>query len=497
MAIFRRTYPQIRESVEIESQKWYPKFGFVYNNTEHVWTRKVNKQVVSTIRFIHAENEKDVFTHDSAAYDILGFEETTQFTEFMYRYLFHRNRPNVANWKPYTRAVATPGDIGNTWYRERFVVPGGVQGYNLIHAMQEDGEVITRMFIPSFAKDNIVLMTRDPSYLTSLLVLPEALKRAKLHGDWWAFTGQVFAEFRRYPIPKEPENALHVVEPIFDPSKPPRNWQKIIAIDPGYRHYTWVGWGAIHPVTKQLYIYREYMCKETDVKVWGPEIKQLSANDGMIVAKICDTAAWKDEGLDTSIIEQIQAATGWKFNQSVKDRIGGKVLLHEMLRWKPRPNLYNTSGEVLDMEYAMKLYRINGQEAFDYYVNKFIPAHNIEILPKIQIFNTCPKLIDAIQSAVYDDKRTEDVKKVDGDDPYDGIRYMIQEYARIVKGEIPEETRRELELEEARIQLSRTNDWNAYYHKLRLMETSNKDVVEILEAISERRIRTHGRVISH
>lgn len=498
MAIFRRTYPQIRESVEIESMKWYPKFGFKYNNTEHVWTRKVNGQVWCTIRFIHAEEEKSVFAHDSAAYDILGFEETTQFTEFMYRYLFHRNRPNVANWKPYTRAVATPGDIGNTWYRERFVVPGGVNGYKVIHARQEDGKFITRMFIPSFAKDNPVLMARDPNYITNLLVLPEALKKAKLYGDWWAFQGQVFTEFRAYNYPDEPPNALHVIEPFFDPQKPPRHWQKIIAIDPGYRHFTWVGWGVIHPVTKQLIIYREYMCKETDIKIWGPEIKALSQHDGIISSKICDTAAWAEEGMDTSIIEQIQAATGWSFNQSVKDRIGGKMLIHELLRWKPRPKSYDPiSHEKLDMDYANKLYRINGKEAFEVYISKFMPEYTEEILPKLLIFNTCPNLINAIQSVVYDEKKVEDVKKQDGDDPYDGVRYLAQEYVKLIKGEIPDELKREIAIQNAQAELERTGDWNDYYRQMALLENSIGDVKEVLDAIGGRRIGTHRRVIVH
>jgi hypothetical protein len=44
-------------------------------------------------------------------------------------------------------------------------------------------------------------MEYDPQYLQKLEILPEAEKKAKKYGDWHAFEGSVFPEFRpiRYP----------------------------------------------------------------------------------------------------------------------------------------------------------------------------------------------------------------------------------------------------------------------------------------------------------
>jgi hypothetical protein len=47
-------------------------------------------------------------------------------------------------------------------------------------------------------------------------------------------------------------------------------------------------------------------------------------------------------------------------------------------------------------------------------------------LPKLQIFNTCPILIETIPVAIYDEKRPEDIAEFDGDDPLDNLRYFCK-----------------------------------------------------------------------
>ena len=46
-------------------------------------------------------------------------------------------------------------------------------------------------------------------------------------------------------------------------------------------------------------------------------------------------------------------------------------------------------------------------------------------IPGIQIFNTCQHLINLMPMLVLDETHPEDVKKMDGDDPYDTLRYIL------------------------------------------------------------------------
>jgi len=53
-----------------------------------------------------------------------------------------------------------------------------------------------------------------------------------------------------------------------------------------------------------------------------------------------------------------------------------------------------------------------------------------ENIPRLQIFNTCKLLPEAISACVYEDspeegKKAEDVKEFDGDDPYDTLRILL------------------------------------------------------------------------
>jgi hypothetical protein len=120
------------------------------------------------------------------------------------------------------------------------------------------------MFIPAKLTDNPHLMKADPDYITRLAILPFAERKAKLDGDWWTFSGQVFDEWRDKQMPDEPENALHVINPFSVPSW----WPKVLAVDWGYEAMLWCGWFAIAP-NKRIYLYQEYTSKREKIALLG------------------------------------------------------------------------------------------------------------------------------------------------------------------------------------------------------------------------------------
>lgn len=497
--IWRRSFPQIQESLEPESNKWYPQFGYTYNSQDHVWTNKATK---SQIAFGYLDRDSDALKHDSAQYHYLGFEECTQFTKFMYTYLLHRCRSDISGWTAICRNDATPGDIGNTWYRKHFVEPAP-EGYRVIEGVFKD-KIVKRMFVRAHKEDNVNLLEQDPTYYDRLEMLPEALRKAKLYGDFWAFQGQVFEEFRSFHVEGEPINAVHVIDPALDPRfryvngeyLPPEWWPKIIAIDWGFRHGNYVGWGAVSP-QKELILYRDYLCNFTSIKKWGAEAKRMSQYDGNIVKIVCDPSAWGERGEDKNLSDQIMDATGWQIEKATNDRIGGKVLIHELLRWLPRPKKFDTK-QGFDNDYAQKLLRIKGREAYQVYVNQFLSDDTSENIPKLKIFNHCISTIDAIQACIYDEGtgnnriNAEDVKKQDGDDPYDGLRYLTKAWEAFIEVASQEWIRR-CEYEEAMQEFNKNKDYMAFDNRMSYLDNLHK----VGPLVRDRKIRRHTRLRIH
>lgn len=501
--IWRRSFPQIQESLEPESNKWYPQFGYTYNAQDHEWTNKATK---SKIAFGFLERDSDALKHDSAQYHYLGFEECTQFTKFMYNYLLHRCRSDISGWNAICRNDATPGDIGNTWYRRHFVEPAP-EGYRIIEGLWKDiktgqYKTVRRMFIRAHKEDNVDLLANDPGYYDRLEMLPDALKKAKLYGDFWAFQGQVFEEFRPFHLEDEPAHAVHVIDPSLDPRfryvngeyLPPEWWPKIISIDWGYRHGNYVGWGAISP-QKELILYRDYLINFTGIKKWGADARRMSQNDGNIVKIICDPSAWGERGEDKNLIDQIKDATGWDIQKASNDRISGKNLLHELFRWLPKPERF-TPKLGFDPDYAQALLRIRGTEAHKEYTDQYIPDNTEELLPKCKIFANCTATIEAIQACIYDEGtgnnrlNAEDVKKQDGDDPYDGFRYMAKEWEQYIGEAITEWTKR-CDYEEALTEFKKSGNYMAYDNRMSYLENLNK----MGPLTRDRKIRRHTRIL--
>ena len=153
----------------------------------------------------HCENEDDVHQYDTMQICLYTPDELTSITEWIYTYItFQRNRaPKDSGLPSITRAAGMPGGIGHTWTYKRFIKP-----------YPKGGKIIVgkggnkRIYIHSTLEDNKHI---DPTYKQSLQgITIEAERKAKLLGDWDAYQGQVFDEFRDRKFEDEPANAIHV-----------------------------------------------------------------------------------------------------------------------------------------------------------------------------------------------------------------------------------------------------------------------------------------------
>lgn len=460
--ILRRTMPELEKEIIIRSHQWYA--GARYNETKKRWTWPSG----AIMQFGHAEKEQAIRIYDGIEYNYIGWDEVTSFTPFQYEYLFSRARSSTADLPSIIRAATNPGGIGHNYFRARFVEPNRL-GFRII---KDKKTGLLRIYIPCKAQDNKYLMANDPTYLQKLAMISnEAERKAKLDGDWWTFEGQVFKEFRIEPFNDEPATACHVIKPFPIPTW----WPRVIAIDWGWAANTSIGWGAISP-DGRVFVYRTYNEKTKYIKEWAREACKLSAGEPIKDVVICHSAGQQRGEPQTIQFQAQEAFNEAGFNVQVRlgerDRVGGKALVHEYLRWQPRPSLKEIIGSY-DKTLADRIFRLHGQEKLNEYMTTFTAEKPETNLPKLQIFEENQLLIDAITNCQYDQTDKEDVAEFSGDDPYDMIRMLLSSVEYYVSNSGLDRVFIN-QVEDARKRLEATNDQTEFYRTMERLEAKNK-----------------------
>jgi len=483
--LLRRTFPELEREIIPRMMPFYESSGASWNGTKRSWTWPSGARI-----FVgHIEHESDVRKYDTDEYNYIGWDELTSFTEFQYLYLIgSRCRSSIIDLPAFARAGTNPGNIGNTWVRNRWQVDKVPSGTIIRDKLTNK----LRTFIQALPTDNTkVPRERLKEYLDSLELLPEAEKRAKKYADWNAFEGQVFTEFRIKHVEGEPENALHIINQFTIPDY----WPKILAIDWGFAALAYALWGAISP-HKRVFCFREYGVKKTYIEHWTAEISRLSQYDN-IVSVVIDPSAKQNRGELKTIFQQVAEGLGDKLSSLLhvadNDRISGKMLLHEYLRFIARPIKYDITAHY-DEQVAMSILRMKGMEEYYKYINQFKPDEpdDIKFLPKLQILDTCPLLKEVIPSCVYDEVHKEDVKGFNGDDPYDTIRYLLKEVDSYVNDSVRafEKQKAKEEIEKT---LEETQDYNQYFMNLRKQRAEDLAEVIVMPNLMRMRGRRVGR----
>jgi len=242
---------------------------------------------------------------------------------------------------------------------------------------------------------------------------------------------------------------------------------------------TWAGWGAISP-NGRLYLYRTAAWTKTNISIWSREIADISRDEELSNLIICHSAN-QHRGEEKTIQEQVFDAFEGKYPVTLgdRDRIGGKNLLHEYLRWRPRPRL-RPNDLVYDEKLAARILRMSGQDKYNEYLRIFVEEAEEDNIPRLQIFRVSPEgrepeeLLDAIPACVPDDTNPEDVAEFPGDDPYDGIRMLIKAAHRYFD-ESKTNFIKMQEQERLVQKLTATQDWTAFYRNSAVMESKGSE----------------------
>ncbi|MGB0790435.1 MAG: terminase large subunit domain-containing protein [Flavobacteriaceae bacterium] len=365
--ILRRSMPELRELID-KSRELYPKAfpGCKYREVEKLWTFPSGAKV----EFGFLERDADVYRYQGQAYSWIGFDEITHLpTEFSWNYLASRLRTTDSEITPYMRCTANPGGVGAGWVKKRYISPS-VPNDSFIG---DDG--ITRKFIPARLNDNPYL-AQDGRYEQMLKSLPPTQRKQLLEGNWEIAEGAAFTEFDR---------DMHIIEP-FDI---PLHWERVKGLDYGYASESACVWATIDPNDNTLIIYRELYRKNLLATELAEMLTNMELNDPMSVRGVLDTACWSRTGTTGPTVAETLIQAGHKLRPADKNRIAGKIQIHEHLKVQP-------SGR-----------------------------------PRMQIFNTCPNLIRELQSIPLDKNNPEDVNTHAADHAYDALRYLIMSRPRI------------------------------------------------------------------
>jgi hypothetical protein len=365
--IIRRSMPELRELID-KSRELYPKAfpGCKYREVEKLW----NFPSGAKIEFGFLERDADVYRYQGQAYSWIGFDEITHLpTEFAWNYLASRLRTTDSEITPYMRCTANPGGVGAHWVKKRYIEPSEPDTTFL----GKDG--LTRKFIPARLEDNPFLAT-DGRYEQMLKALPPTQRKQLLEGNWDVNEGAAFTEFS-------------LEEHVIPPFEIPIHWDRVKGIDYGYASESACIWATIDPSDGTLIVYRELYQKGLTGEDLGYKITELELQDPMSVQGVLDTAAWSRTGTTGPTVGETLVRQGHKLRRADKNRIQGKIQIHEYLRLQP-------SGR-----------------------------------PRLQIFSSCPSLIRELQGIPLDKSNPEDVDTHAPDHAYDALRYLIMSRPRV------------------------------------------------------------------
>jgi len=184
--LFRRTFPELEESIISKCLEFYPQVAYKYNDSKKIMTF-ING---SRLKFGYLENEKDKFRYQGGEFGYIGFDELTHFSMSQYLYLKSRNR-NTKGYPNVLRATSNPGGAYHQWVKERFIDIGEPNKvHELVETMNGKEYVTKILYIPSRLKDNPHL--NEDEYTAKLVHLPDTEREALLNGNWDLSFGEVF-----------------------------------------------------------------------------------------------------------------------------------------------------------------------------------------------------------------------------------------------------------------------------------------------------------------
>lgn len=179
--ILRRTYPDLSKPGAIMDRcaEWLRPTAARWNDRDKTWTFPSGARIT----FGYLQHEGDKYQYQGSEFQLVCFDELTQFTETQYSYLFSRLRRLTDSDIPIRmRAGSNPGGAGHEWVKQRFHL------YEHDETLRDTlNGAIGRAFVPAKLEDN-PHVDRD-EYADSLAQLDPVTRAQLRSGDWSVAAG--------------------------------------------------------------------------------------------------------------------------------------------------------------------------------------------------------------------------------------------------------------------------------------------------------------------
>ncbi len=398
--LLRRTYPELESSLLAYFRRDVPRALYKsYNESKHLVTWRNG----STTRFGYCRNENDVYQYQGAEFLFIGVDELTHFTLKQWQFLTSRNRCPVPNSLSNMAGATNPGNVGHAWVKALWVdhaPPPGFERTDLYDARDYE-------FIRARIEDNPIY-ANDAEYRRTLEALPEHLRRAFLEGDWNVFAGQYFDIFDYGRHTARPEEIR--LEPW---------WPRWISIDWGFQHPSAVYWHCAVPGRPNSVIPSEARNLSSSYGQKDPSVAPLPRDDNP--CRIVTYREFVQSGLSPRMLAQ-----------AIAERSGREHITEVFL--SPDAFAHRTS-EASIAEQLGDVLVANGlprpAAADDDRIGGWQLMYQALESEAWVITDNCAKLIECIPQLVRDERRHEDIRKVDGDDPADAARYGLVSGGRL------------------------------------------------------------------
>lgn len=404
--LLRRTFPELESSLLAQFRRDVPQSAYrSYNEAKHVVTWKNG----STTRFGYCRNENDVYQYQGAEFLFIGIDELTHFTLKQWQFLTSRNRCPIPGTQPSMAGATNPGNIGHAWVKALWVdkvAPAGFERPELYDAGDYE-------FVRARIEDNPIY-ANDVNYKKTLAALPDRLRRAFLEGDWSVLEGQYFDLFERGRHTARAE-ALRL-----------EDWApRWISIDWGFRHPSAVYWHGASQDAGNLP--RSVRSEPQTTRLSGRD--DSSGDGGLRSFDAANDTASQDDNARRIVTyrEFVQNELSPRMlGQAIAERTGRERIREIYLS----PDAFaKRTSEASIAEQLGDVLEQNGLprpvQATDDRIGGWQLMYQLLERDAWMIAENCPRLIECLPLLVRDDRRVEDVRKMEGDDAADAARYGL------------------------------------------------------------------------
>lgn len=382
--ILRESFPELRRSLISKSFDLFPPELFQWNENDMTWYHANG----SIIEFGYLDSDDRVSIYKSAEYDIIRFDEATEFSEFRLKYMQSRLR-GANNFPKQIKMSSNPDGTGHKYLKKLFKVGVNEPCVPFTEYIGRDpftGEQKheTRCYIPSLVWENEFLMKDDPEYITNLMKLPEKERKSLLEGSWDLNDDAAFPEF---------DYDIHVINGTkCFPNGIPEHWRKWMGVDNGYDDpFAWY-WFAVDE-QGTVYVYREFTREKGDK---ATQIRYTTQAE-----KVIEKSTYFDEmGNEKRERFQFIAAGHDAWQKHVRDEEG-----KSLIDWYIEGGLGGFIPAIKDRKFR--------KATLHEYLAPYKDENIGKMTAKLQIFDTCKVLIEKLPEMIKDPDDNEKVLDVD------------------------------------------------------------------------------------